>query len=166
MKTVALHLTIIWGAIGISMADETVVPDAQPVIASQELTAEETKLIELTNIERTKLKLPPLLVDPELMKIARAHSVNMARLDKIGHDLESQTFSDRMQNSGYQALRSGEIVAQGQRIPEQAVADWMRSPAHKANILQSEYTRIGGILPPSSQPVTRPNGGRTPPVHC
>ena len=48
-----------------------------------------------------------------------------------------------MEKAKYQASRAGENVAQGQRTPEEAVTDWMRSPGHKANIVQSDYTHIG-----------------------
>ncbi len=108
-----------------------------------ELSPDESKIIELTNAERKKLKLPALQADPALMKLARAHSATMARLDKIGHDLEGKTFSQRMEQAKYQAARAGENVAQGQCTPTEAVAGWMQSPGHKANILQSDYTRIG-----------------------
>lgn len=108
-----------------------------------ELTADEAKLIELTNAERKKRQLPPLQPDPVLMKLARTHSVNMANLDQIGHEFNGKTFSQRMQQVNYQASRAGENVAQGQRTPGEAIAGWMQSPGHKGNILQADYTRIG-----------------------
>jgi uncharacterized protein YkwD len=77
------------------------------------------------------------------MKIARDHAANVARLDKLSHDLEGQSFSQRLQKAKYQAFRAGENIAQGQSKPEVAIADWMQSPGHKANILQAEYTQIG-----------------------
>jgi uncharacterized protein YkwD len=108
-----------------------------------EFSAEEAKLIELTNAERKKLKLPALKPDPVLMKLARAHAATMGRLDQIGHDLEGKTFAQRMEQAKYQASRAGENVAQGQRTPTEAVAGWMQSPGHKANILNTDYTKIG-----------------------
>lgn len=108
-----------------------------------ELSAEEAKLIELTNAERKKLKLPALKPDPVLMKLARTHAATMGRLDQIGHELEGKTFSQRMEQAKYQASRAGENVAQGQRTPAEAVAGWMQSPGHKGNILHPDYTKIG-----------------------
>ena len=107
------------------------------------LTADETKLIEFTNAERKKLKLPALASDPTLMKLARGHAATMARLDQISHELEGKSFSQRMNQTGYQASRAGENIAMGQRTPAEAVASWMESPGHKANILQPEYTHLG-----------------------
>jgi uncharacterized protein YkwD len=143
MKSTALCLAIVWGSVRIVAADEKGAAAPQAAQAPDKLTAEETRLIEATNAERSKLKLPPLKVDPVLLKIAREHSANMARLDKLGHELEGQTFVQRMEKAKYQALRAGENVAQGQRSPDEAVAGWMQSPGHKANILQAEYTHIG-----------------------
>lgn len=118
-------------------------PDGDAGHPAGELTPGETKLIELTNAERKKLKLPALQVDPVLLKLARAHAAMMARLDKIGHDLDGKTFSQRMEQAGYPASRAGENVAEGHRTPAEAVAGWLQSPGHKANILQADYTHIG-----------------------
>lgn len=108
-----------------------------------QLTPEESKIIELTNAERKKLKLAELKPDPVLMKLARSHSATMARLDQIGHELEGQSFSKRMDQANYHALRAGENIGAGQRNPAEAVDDWMQSPGHKANIIQADYSRIG-----------------------
>src|SRR5579885_2357933 len=40
------------------------------------MTADEKKILELTNAERAKEKLPPLAPNPTLFKIARLHSAN------------------------------------------------------------------------------------------
>jgi uncharacterized protein YkwD len=107
------------------------------------LSADEAKLIELTNAERKKLKLPALRSDPALMKLARDHAATMARLGQVGHDLEGKSFAQRMERAKYQASRAGENVAEGQRTPDEAVADWLASPGHKGNILHSDYTCVG-----------------------
>jgi uncharacterized protein YkwD len=36
-----------------------------------------------------------------------------------------------------------ENIAMGQRTPAEAVQSWMSSPGHRANLLNSGYTRIG-----------------------
>jgi uncharacterized protein YkwD len=107
------------------------------------LSNEEAQLLELTNAERKRQKLPPLKIDPALMKLARAHAATMARLDQIGHDIGGKTFSQRMEGEKYMASRAGENVAEGQRTPAEAIRSWMQSPGHKGNILQAEYTHIG-----------------------
>jgi uncharacterized protein YkwD len=111
-------------------ATETVKPDGV-----------ETKLLELTNKERVQLRVAPLLADPELMRLAREHATTMARLDRLGHNLDGKPFSQRIES--YRSTTAGENVAQGQQTPAEAVGSWMQSPGHRANILQSQYTRVG-----------------------
>lgn len=41
---------------------------------------------------------------------------------------------------GYRS--SGENIAKGQKTAKEVVEDWMNSPAHRANILRPEFTRI------------------------
>ncbi len=41
---------------------------------------------------------------------------------------------------GYRS--SGENIARGQKTAQEVVNDWMNSPAHRANILRPEFTRI------------------------
>lgn len=41
---------------------------------------------------------------------------------------------------GYRS--SGENIARGQKTAQEVVKDWMNSPAHRANILRPEFTRI------------------------
>src|SRR5213078_4663827 len=41
------------------------------------LTADEEKVLELTNEQRKRKKLPPLKLNPLLVKVARQHSANM-----------------------------------------------------------------------------------------
>ena len=116
--------------------------DAKPFDA-KELSEDEAKILELTNRERKQQNLPPLKPDPVLMKLARTHAAAMARLDKVGHDVDGKTFAQRMEEAKYSASRAGENVAEGQRTPAEAMADWMQSPGHKSNILQADYTQVG-----------------------
>jgi uncharacterized protein YkwD len=60
------------------------------------MTAQEKKLLELTNLERKKKDLPPLKPSPLLFKIARAHSANMARQAKMAHVLDGKKPSERV----------------------------------------------------------------------
>lgn len=108
-----------------------------------ELTKAERDVVDRTNAERRKAGLTPLTVDTTLMKLAREHSAHMARLNRLSHELEGKPFGKRMQASGYRYSGAGENVAQGQRTPEAALASWMNSPGHKANILNAKFTHFG-----------------------
>lgn len=111
--------------------------------AKVELTRLEQEILDRTKAERKRAGLPAYQVDPTLMKLARDHSATMARLDQLGHDLEGKSFDKRIKESGYRFTGAGENVAQGQRTAEQALESWMKSPGHKANILNERFTRIG-----------------------
>ncbi len=154
MKTYLLLICATWIISGDATADQKVTPpeitggSVEPKTGDEslngpELSAEEAKLIELTNLERIKLKRPALKPDPVLMEMARSHSARMAKLDQISHELEGKTFSHRLNDARYQAARAGENIAAGQRTPAEAVRSWMSSPGHRENIQHSDYTRIG-----------------------
>jgi uncharacterized protein YkwD len=109
------------------------------------LSADERAILELTNAARKKEKLPPLTVTPKLMAIARAHAKNMAKQDKMSHELDGKKPADRARAIGYDFARIGENVAYGEGdfgIP-QIFEGWMKSEGHRMNILKSEFTEIG-----------------------
>jgi len=106
------------------------------------LTKEEQKVLDLTNAERKKAGLEPLKVNAKLMALARDHSKNMAKQNKLDHTLDNKTPSQRMTDAGYNWSASAENIYWNATTPEQAVEGWMNSSGHKANIL-GKYTEIG-----------------------
>ncbi|MDH7489356.1 MAG: CAP domain-containing protein [Anaerolineae bacterium] len=103
------------------------------------------RVIELTNQERAKVGLPPLISDPALNAAALGHSRDMAE-----HDFFSHTGSDgssaysRILAAGYSPIWTcGENIAAGYSSPEEVVAAWMNSAGHRANILSPYYHHIG-----------------------
>lgn len=91
-----------------------------------ELIEVEKQIIEQTNKSRGSL--PPLRVCPKLQAAARSHAAWMARSGKMQHG----------RHPG-----AAENIATGQRTPWAVLRSWMRSQGHRANILGSNYTRIG-----------------------
>ena len=53
------------------------------------------------------------------------------------------SFSSALSESGVTYLRAGENIASGQKSASEVVNAWMNSPGHRANILNSSYSRIG-----------------------
>lgn len=53
------------------------------------------------------------------------------------------SFSSALSESGVSYLRAGENIAYGQKSASEVVNAWMNSPGHRANILNSSYSRIG-----------------------
>jgi len=109
------------------------------------LSDEEKQVLDLTNAERQKEKLPPLKPNPILFKVARGHSENMARQGKMEHVLDGKTPFDRLKAAGYKYAKGGENIAAGdEKIPFDAVMKaWMESKVHRENILYPDFTEIG-----------------------
>lgn len=112
-------------------------------------SAEEIEIFKLTNAERQAKKLPALVLNPALSKVARAHSENMARQDKMEHKLDGKTHGDRLRAAGYKFLGAAENLANaedGAKLPA-IMKELMDSKGHRENILEPEYTEIGvGII--------------------
>lgn len=108
------------------------------------LSAYEQKVVELTNIERTKQGLAPFEIDTELSKVAREKSRDMAAQNYFAH--ESPTYGspfDMMRSFNIDYRTAGENIAKGQETPEEVVQAWMNSEGHRANILNGNFTHIG-----------------------
>ena len=101
------------------------------------------RVIELTNVERSKLGLPALKVNPNLDTAAQNHSRNMADQDFFSHTgKDGSSPTNRVQSIGYNGV-AGENIAAGSATPEDVLAQWMNSPGHRANILNADYQEIG-----------------------
>jgi uncharacterized protein YkwD len=104
----------------------------------------EKAIINLTNKEREKEKLPPLKINPLLCKLARAHSENMAKTGKFDHTLDDKNLADRLKDASYRFRHASENIGMGRGLtPAEALKGWMNSPLHKANILNQQDTEIG-----------------------
>lgn len=103
----------------------------------------ETRVVELTNVERAKQGLPALQMDNALSKVAKMKSQDIQ--DKNYFDHNSPTYGspfDMMRQFGISYRSAGENIAKGQRTPEEVVNAWMNSEGHRKNIL-GNYTHIG-----------------------
>lgn len=87
---------------------------------------------------------PPLEWNPQLAAAAIAHSRDMAKRNYFAHrGRDGSLVADRAVRAGYDWARIGENIAAGQGSPEQAVASWLASPTHCANLMQPDYTQMG-----------------------
>ncbi len=112
-----------------------------------ELSELEKELLQLTNEERKKEKLPPLKANPLLFKVARAHAANMAKQGKMEHNLDGKTPGQRLKQAGYKYGFSGENIASGDYPLAVVMKAWMESAGHRKNILGKNFTEIGlGIV--------------------
>lgn len=109
------------------------------------MAALENRVFELTNAERTKRRCDPLRLDTRLRTAARGYSDEMARYgawNHIGHDGSEP--DDRMRRAGYDTSGGwAENIAKGYATAEAVMDGWMRSPGHRANILNCDLRAIG-----------------------
>lgn len=104
----------------------------------------EQKVVELVNVERQKAGLPALTLDAEISNVARIKSKDMADNNYFAH--QSPTYGsagDMLSKFGIKWSAWGENIASGQKTPEAVVNAWMNSSGHRANILSSNYSRLG-----------------------
>lgn len=144
LSSAVLSVALARGAAGERHASWTAtVP--RPPASEQRLTAIEQRLLALTNEARQQAHLPLLRTSEVLQQVARAHSANMAKQEKLDHILDGKNPFQRLKEAGYRYRRAGENVATGSPdfTPEQVFAAWMKSPTHRENILHPEYTEIG-----------------------
>jgi uncharacterized protein YkwD len=107
----------------------------------------EAKMLVLVNKEREKAGLQPLVFDPELLPVARAHSVDMFARGYFSHITpEGLSPFDRMRRAKVRFLAAGENLALGQTL-NICHRGLMNSPGHRANILNPLFHRVAiGIL--------------------
>ena len=118
------------------------------------MNALEQRRFDLTNLQRTRGRLPPLAADAELSDAARRHSEDMLRRRFFAHiNPEKQSAGDRIAAAVRRAvwahaenlwMRSGQVSAMAQSVMiDEAVAQWMSSAAHRNNIMNAVYTHLG-----------------------
>jgi uncharacterized protein YkwD len=106
------------------------------------LTRPEASLLRELNRVRAGNGLGTLRSDVTLQRAARAHSAAMLRTGTFSHG----DFALRMRRFGVRGAYAGENLAWGigTRASARAiVAEWLASPAHRANLLRPGFQRIG-----------------------
>src|SRR5262249_35732049 len=88
-------------------------PAADTKTDEAKLSKDEQRIRDLTNEARAKEKLPPLKVNATLVKVARAHSANMAKQGKMEHVLDDKNPAQRIEKAGYDYRSVGENIAWG-----------------------------------------------------
>lgn len=115
------------------------------VAASPQRTQELThQVIVLTNQYRQAAGCAPLLWNAQLATAAQRHATDMASNNYFSHvSRNGASFGARIRSAGYRYRLAAENIAAGQLSPEEVVATWMNSPAHRANILNCRLREIG-----------------------
>ncbi|WP_229443014.1 CAP domain-containing protein [Massilia psychrophila] len=87
---------------------------------------------------------PALAWNAALADAALAHSLDMATHRSFSHQgKDGRVVGDRALQAGYRWRRIGENIASGQDSPGDAVAGWLSSPGHCANLMHRGFTDMG-----------------------
>ena len=111
------------------------------------------RVLELTNEARAHARrcgwtsyhaAPPLTFNTALERAALEHSRDMAKRNYFDHTgSDGSTPADRITKTGYKWRMVGENLASGMTTPEEAVAGWIKSPHHCANLMTPGFTEMG-----------------------
>jgi len=105
--------------------------------------AAEKEFVRLVNAARKKRGVPPLTIDPAVMKVARTYSEEMRRTGVVAHvSPTTGSASDRVKAAGIRTPAVLENVARAYGIGE-AHRGLMNSPGHLTNIVSKLVTHIG-----------------------
>jgi uncharacterized protein YkwD len=86
----------------------------------------------------------PLTWSPALGAAAFTHSQSMAQSNYFSHvGPQGDTPYDRAKAAGYRGRQVGENMAAGQGSPTAAMAGWLASPGHCANLMNPLFTQVG-----------------------
>lgn len=112
------------------------------------LSPEETALLAETNAVRKAHGLNALRADAKLVAVARARSRDMAKRGYFDHVTpEGRSVFTIMRDQKMFFGQAGENIAKNKRsaseAPREVVAGWAKHPAHRANLLQESFGRVG-----------------------
>lgn len=107
---------------------------------AQAATGVSSEVFSLTNAQRTKAGLKPLITDATLDAAAKAWAQQLASSCTFKHSTASWR-SGRVAKAGWTA--TGENIAAGYASASSVMSGWMGSSGHKANILNKSYTGVG-----------------------
>lgn len=116
---------------------------ADVVGQSEGITPEE--IVHVSNVERAKSGLPPLVWNTRLGAMAEAKAFDMITRKYFAHEAPDGTdIGDLAEKYGYAFLNIGENLALGDFATSGAiVSGWMNSPGHRANIMSPTFLEIG-----------------------
>lgn len=137
----ALAAAALTGAAGAVHLDRPV-QGSSSVSAGIQSSSAASEVVRLTNSARSQNGYAALVEDGALSEAAALRAREIAR--SFSHTRPSgASFSSALSESGVSYLRAGENIASGQKSASEVVNAWMNSPGHRANILNSSYSRIG-----------------------
>lgn len=102
------------------------------------------QVLDLVNVERERVSLPPLQWHAAASQVAYGHSVDMDWRNFFSHtNPDGLSPGGRINAASIPWTAWGENIARGQDDPGAVMNAWMNSDGHRANILNSMFTHLG-----------------------
>jgi len=121
-----------------------------PEVSSGAATDMELRLFALLNEERAAAGLAPYVLDSGLARVARTRSQQLIDQNYFGHTdpYGYSMYVELLAHFGYTSYAwAGENLAMNNyalsESPERATKSLMNSPTHRANILATDFFRVG-----------------------
>jgi uncharacterized protein YkwD len=152
LRRFALAALVVPAAAGVMMTASPA--EAAPVKAKAAEQTLQADILRLTNDQRAEHGCGALTPNAQLTEAARGHSAWMGRTGEFSHTGRGgSNFVARAKAAGY-ARPSAENIAWGYRSAAELVGAWMRSPGHRANILncRSKTVGIGAVYAQNGAP--------------
>lgn len=122
----------------------SIVGYTKPGVLGISSNIDQREVIELTNKERAKAGLAPVVENEALDKAAAMKAQNMFSENYWAHYAPSgKTPWDFILASGYRFTYAGENLAKNFYKSDDVVSAWMNSPTHRDNLLNANYKDIG-----------------------
>ena len=141
--------------------DSIMIPDAQVPLAEAPASSAKDpyaqfsdsqlntlrEVLDLVNDAREAAGVDALALDPALCGAAQLRSGEC--VSKFSHTRpDGSSYKSAISEAGVSCGYTGENAATGQSSAKQVVDSWLNSEGHRANILNSNYTRLGvGFAP-------------------
>ena len=139
--------TIVWAA-NLCLLTLGIIPSAA---SAQQMGNAERTLFNSLNRERSAHKLPELKWDASLARAAHEHAALMARRNDLSHQLRGEgDVQERASSAGARFTVIAENIAEGPDA-ETIHSMWMKSPHHRANILDVDVNAVGIATVPGSK---------------
>jgi len=114
----------------------------ETVIAISPLS--EAQVFELVNERRVKDNITPLTLNNKLTQAAINKVKDLAENNYFSHESkEGKKFSSWIKETGYKYSLIGENLAKDFSDNESIIKAWLKSPGHRENILNDDFTETG-----------------------
>jgi len=96
------------------------------------------------NAARLKARAQPLRASSQLDQAAQKHAEDMLARGFFAHESpDGKTVRERSREAGYDWRAIGENIAEGQFTADEVMDTWLKSPDHRRNILDPNFTELG-----------------------